>query len=207
MKKLIILLVGLFAAISAIAQDNKGKDLTFIYISHDENTPTQTLISRLQAHYNDATYYPESYATIFYLTNGVNPIIVKMNVEGANPQDFDKLIEDLQAKRSHDVAPETDREKIMEIFAEVDLLDDEGNPAFNSAQWNYYVNSTFWLMNNNEHVIASLFWIMDMEPMVKSGYLQVNILHGEIDPLPIDEKLPFGLKAICRNMPFIPMPY
>ena len=207
MKKLIILLVGLFAAISAIAQDNKGKDLTFIYISHDENTPTQTLISRLKAHYEDAKYYPDSYATIFYLTNGENPIIVRMNVEGANPQDFDKLIEDLQAKRSHDVSPETDREKIMEIFAEVDLLDDEGNPAFNSAQWNYYINSTFWLLNNNEHVIASLFWIMDMEPMVKSGYLQVNILHGEIDPLPIDEKLPFGLKAICRNMPFIPMPY
>ena len=207
MKKLIILLVGLFAAISAIAQDNKGKDLTFIYISHDENTPTQTLISRLVAHYEDAKYYPDSYATIFYLTNGENPIIVRMNVEGANPQDFDKLIEDLQAKRSHDVAPETDREKIMEIFAEVDLLDDEGNPVFNSAQWSYYVNSTFWLLNNNEHVIASLFWIMDMEPMVKSGYLQVNILHGEIDPLPIDEKFPFGSKALCRNMPFIPMPY
>ncbi len=207
MKKLVVFLFGIFAAVSAFAQDNSAKDLTFIYIAHDENTPTQTLISRLQANYEDAKYYPDSYATIFYLTNGDNPIIVKMNVEGENPKDFDKLIEDLQAKRAHDVSPETDREKIMELFDEIDLLDAEGNNAFNSVQWNYYVNSTFWLLNNNEHVIASLFWIMDMEPMVKSGYLQVNILHGEIDPLPVDEKLPFGSKALCRAMPFIPMPY
>lgn len=200
---------GIFAAASAFAQDNTGKDLTFFYIAHDENTPTQTLISRLKAHYEDAKYGTDVYASIFYLTNGDNPIIVRMNIneETDNPQDFDKLVEDLQSKRAHDVSPEVDREKIMELFENIDLLDAEGNNAFNSVQWNYYVNSTFWLLNNNEHVIASLFWIMDMEPMVKSGYLQVNVLHGEIDPLPFDEKQPFGSKALCRAMPFIPMPY
>lgn len=75
--------------------------------------------------------------------------------------------------------------------------------------WTYYVNSTFWSLQNNEYVIASLFFVMDMEPMIQSGYLKVNVLYsGEYDLLPYDKELPFGSKRLWpSSVPFMPMPY
>ncbi|MBR4996047.1 MAG: hypothetical protein IKY82_08300 [Alistipes sp.] len=207
MKRIFTLLLALFICVSVKAQDNTNKDLTFVYISHDENTPTQALISRLKEIYTDAMNYPEDRAAIFYLTNGDHPIIVRMNVNNSNPKDFETLVEDLQSKRAHDVFPETDCEKIIEIFSENDLLNEEGEPMFRSVEWNYYVNSTFWKLNNNEYVIATLYWVFEMEKMIQSQYMQVRILHGEVDPLPVNKEFPFGEKGFCRSMAFIPLPY
>ncbi|MBQ3147892.1 MAG: hypothetical protein IJB87_00850 [Alistipes sp.] len=207
MKKIFVLLFCLFVCGYVNAQTNLNKDLTFVYISHDENTPTQALISRLKEIYTDAMNYPEDRAAIFYLTNGDNPIVVKMNVKNSNPKDFESLVEDLQSKRAHDVFPETDCEKILEVFAENDLVDEKGEPLFRSVEWNYYVNSTFWKLNNNEYVIAALYWALEMEKMIESQYLQIRILHGEVDPLPVNKDFPFGTKGFCRKMPFLPLPY
>lgn len=209
MKRIYLILLFLSSVMPLCAQESAtNQDLSFIYVAHDENTPVQTLVSRLKDIYTDALNYPEERAAIFYLPNGAYPIVVQMNTGNDNRAAFGELIDELQSKRSHDVDRDTDLTRIQSIFAENDILNSDGTPRYHSVDWTYYVNSTFWNLGNHEYIIASLFWIMEMEPLIQSRYLKVNIFYGgENDVLPFNEDEPFGDKALCRSMIFIPMPY
>lgn len=205
MKRIVAAIFLLFASVVLKAQPEK--DLSFIYIAHDENTPTSVLIDNLKVYYDDARNDPEGRAVIFYLPNGNYPIIVRMNTGEDNEEDFALIVEDIQKKRSHDVEREVDLQMIQEIFKDTDIYDRRGNRLYNSVEWIYYVNSTFWELGNHENIIASLFWIMDMQKSIEEGYMKVVILYSEDDPIPYDETLPFGNKALCRSVNFIPLPY
>lgn len=209
MKRLFSILLILTAYLPLQAQtDSRNRDLSFIYVAHDENTPVQVLINRLQDVYNDALNYPDERAAIFYLPNGGYPLVVCVNTGANNQSAFGELIDELQSKRSHDIDCQTDLERIQSIFADNDIIDADGTPKFRSVDWVYYVNSTFWNLGNHEYIIASLFWIMDMEQLIKSQYMRVYIYYsGENDIIPFNDELPFGDKALCRSMNFIPMPY
>ena len=205
MKRLLFVLLTLAAIVPLRAQE---KELSFIYIAHDENTPVNVLIHRLQDVYSDALNYPEEQAAIFYLPNGEYPIVVSVNTGRDNRAAFGDLVDELQSKRSHDIDRQTDLERIQSIFANNDLVNPDGSHRYKSVSWIYYINSTFWDLGNHEYIIASLFWIMDMEQLIKSNYMRVNILYsGDNDVLPYNEEQPFGDKALCRAMNFIPMPY
>ncbi len=208
MKRICLLLVSLLLGTApTLGQEKSEQDLAFIYIAHDEYTAVQSLIERLKEAFADAINYPESRAVIFYLANAENPIVVQVNTKNDNQQEFDRIVDELQTKRSHNVEPVVDCAKIQEIFNADDLIDDEGKGLYRSVEWTYYVNSTFWALMYNESVIASLFFIMDMEEMIESGYLRVNIMHGADDTLPYNEESPFGPKALCASKKFLPMPY
>lgn len=208
MKRICLLLASLLLGTApTLGQEKSQQDLAFIYIAHDEYTAVQSLIERLKGAFADAINYPESRAVIFYLANAENPIVVQVNTKNDNQQEFDRIVDELQTKRSHNVEPVVDCARIQEIFNADDLIDDEGKGLYRSAEWTYYVNSTFWALMYNESVIASLFFIMDMEEMIESGYLRVNIMHGADDTLPYNEESPFGPKALCASKKFLPMPY
>lgn len=204
---LIFLLLSVAAVMPSHAQSvSINQDLSFVYVAHDENTPLHLLIGRLEDIYNDAVNYPDQ-AAIFYLPNGAKPCVVCVNTGNDNRKAFGDLIDELQSKRAHDVNRYIDRTRIQDILAENDLTDDSGNPRYRSVEWNYYVNSTFWNLGYHEYVIASLFWDIGMEPLLKSGYMRVNIFYSEDDTIPFNKEYPFGDKALCRSMNFIPMPY
>ena len=208
MKRICLLLVSLLLGTApTLGQEKSEQDLAFIYIAHDEYTAVQSLIERLKEAFADAINYPESRAVIFYLANAENPIVVQVNTKNDNQQEFDRIVDELQTKRPHNVEPVVDCAKIQEIFNADDLIDDEGKGLYRSVEWTYCVNSTFWALMYNESVIASLFFIMDMEEMIESGYLRVNIMHGADDTLPYNEESPFGPKALCASKKFLPMPY
>ena len=208
MKRICLLLVSLLlGTVPTLGQQKSEQDLAFIYIAHDEYTAVQSLIERLKDAFTDAINYPESRAVIFYLANAENPIVVQVNTKNDNQQEFDRIVDELQTKRSHNVEPVVDCAKIQEIFNADDIIDENGKGLYRSVEWTYYVNSTFWALMYNESVIASLFFIMDMEEMIESGYLRVNIMHGADDSLPYNEESPFGAKALCASKKFLPMPY
>lgn len=207
MKRVFLIFLLLSVAVTSHAQSiSINQDLSFVYVAHDENTPVQMLIGRLKDMYNDAVNYPDQVA-IFYLPNGDYPVVVRVNTGNDNREAFGNLIDELQSKRAHDVNRYVDRTRILDILAENDLTDDSGNPRYRSVEWNYYVNSTFWNLGNHEYIIASLFWDIGMEPLLKSGYMRVNIFYSEDDTIPFNMEHPFGNKALCRSMNFIPMPY
>ena len=209
MRRLCLLFASLLVGLSSVhAQRSSEQDLSFIYIAHDENTPVQYLVERLQMAYSDAINYPDEIAVIFYLPNGDVPLCVQVNTKSDNRADFAKIVDELQTKRSHNIEPKTDCQRIQDIFNENDIVDQNGSPLYKSVTWTYYVNSTFWSLQNNEYVIATLCFVMDMEPMIKSGYLKVDVLYsGEYDVLPYDKESPFGSKSLCASVPFMPMPY
>ena len=196
----ILAFVALHLTIDAGAQ----KMLRFIYVAHDENTVTQKLIYTLRDYFNDAINYPEEVATVFYLPNGSYPVVVRVNTEGDNQKEFDKIVEELQSKRSHEVSRDEDIAKIPELFNEIET---DGYETFTNVEWIYFINSTFWELGYNESIVASVFWIMDMQKLIKSGHLDLKFFYEETDVLPIDNDHPFGLKNIPALDNFLPMPY
>ncbi len=208
MKKIFFICAWLLSGGVSVFAQNLAQDLQFIYIGHDENTPTYRLVQRLQETYDDARNYPDIRAVIFYLPNGEQPMCVRVNTthDVLNVYEFGDIIEALQTKRSHDVESTIDCLEIQKIFEDTDFIDDDGEPLFRSVEWIYYVNSTFWSLSNNENVIANLFFIMDMERYIKSGYMRINVWYGREDSLSIDRDAPFGDKALYRAT-FMPIPY
>ncbi len=208
MKRFLIILFCLFAAMPVVAQDRSNQTLTFVYISHDVNTDTQTLVARLKELFKDTINYPDMRATIFYLTNGDNPIVVRVNLPDDNRKDFDRIIYSLQNSRFHEVSPMTDLERIVQEFNENDILTDDGRRVYKNVDWIYYINSTFWKLHNNESVIAKLFFVMDMGQMIRDKYMSLDFYYGEkSDAIKYDIKMPFGRKEICRSIEFMPLPY
>ena len=203
-----MILFCLLVAVPVVAQNRSDQTLTFVYIAHDVNTDTQTLVARLKELFKDTINYPDMRATIFYLTNGDNPIVVRVNLPDDNRKDFDRIIYSLQNSRFHEVSPMTDLERIVQEFNENDILTDDGRRVYKNVDWIYYINSTFWKLHNNESVIAKLFFVMDMGQMIRDKYMSLDFYYGEkSDAIKYDIKMPFGRKEICRSIEFMPLPY
>ncbi len=208
MKRLFVTAVCMLALLStAFGQDKSSKDLQFIYIAHDENTAVGSLLDRLTEAYNDARNYPETRELILYLANDTDPVIVQVNTEYDNQGQFGQIVEELQTKISHTINPDVDRETIVNLFNENDMIDEAGNPRYYSVEWTYYVNSTFWSLGNNEDIISGLYFIMDMKPLIDSGNMKVYVMYGTNDRLQYDKNLPFGTKNLFSVSPFMPLPY
>lgn len=208
MRNFAIMIFCLFVAMPVCAQNASEQELSFVYITHDENTDTQALVARLTEQFKDTINYPDMRAAIFYLTNGSQPIVVKVNLEGDNRKDFNEILYSLQNRRSHDVSPFDDLFRIVEIFNENDIITDDGRKIYRSVDWSYYINSSFWQLKNNENVIAKLFFVMDMDQLIQSNYMSLNFYYGErSDAIRYDVRSPFGSKNICRSIEFMPLPY
>ena len=208
MKRFVMILFCLLVAVPVVAQNRSDQTLTFVYIAHDVNTDTQTLVARLKELFKDTINYPDMRATIFYLTNGDNPSVVRVNLPDDNRKDFDRIIYSLQNSRFHEVSPMTDLERIVQEFNENDILTDDGRRVYKNVDWIYYINSTFWKLHNNESVIAKLFFVMDMGQMIRDKYMSLDFYYGEkSDAIKYDIKMPFGRKEICRSIEFMPLPY
>ena len=183
----------------------QSQSLEFIYIAHDSSTPVSRLSARLQEVFNDARSN-EGNAVIFYLANADEPRIVKMNLPDANPQDFEEMLGELNYKSAHEIYAEVDRERIVDLFNETDFLTDDGQPAFSMFTMTYYVNPSFWTMKYNENVIASLYFILDLNRL-SSDYFTMEIWHGQDDGLVYDEKDPFGERNLCAGYRFYLLGY
>ena len=208
MKRLFVTAVCMLALLStAFGQGKSSKDLQFIYIAHDENTAVGSLLDRLTEAYNDARNYPETRELILYLANDTDPVIVQVNTEYDNQGQFGQIVEELQTKISHTINPDVDRESIVNLFNENDMIDEAGNPRYYSVEWTYYVNSTFWSLGNNEDIISGLYFIMDMKPLIDSGNMKVYVMYGTNDRLQYDKNLPFGTKNLFSVSPLMPLPY
>lgn len=206
MKRYVLIIAAMFLSVtSLVAQEKSTQTLNFIYISHSPRTQTDRLIYHLREYYGRVlrTKMP----TIFYLTNGRTPVMVQVNTPNDNRKDFGEIVYQLQAMRSHSVNAQTDVRKIMELFNEFGVVDEAGNAQYARVEWSYFVDSSFWQAGHNESVIARLYWVLDMQKLEQQNNLKINIRYGTKDPLPINEKKPYGDKNICAAMKCIPVPY
>lgn len=206
MKRIVVIIAAVFLAITSLsAQDKSMQTLNFIYITHSPRTQTDRLIYHLREYYGRVLRV--KMPTIFYLTNGRQPVIVQVNTPNDNRKDFGEIVYQLQSMRSHSVNPQTDVRRIMELFDEFGVVDDLGNVQYARVEWNYFVDSAFWQAGHNESVIARLYWVLDMYKMELQNRLKINIRYGTKDPLPIKEQNPYGAKNLCPTLKSIPVPY
>lgn len=196
MKRLISLILVLIPFMASA----QSQSLEFFYISHDRMTPVNDLCVRLTDVYNDALKY-DDYAVIFYLPNGDTPLVVKVNLEGDNRGDFNKIIGELQSRLAHDIYTYVDLNVITDIFNTHDFITESGDPRFNSVLFCWYVNTDFWALGYNESLIAKLYFCLDLDKYHESGYITTEIWHAEGDGLEkfIDKQYPFGPKNLYRS--------
>ena len=212
MKRIILIVILSFiVTLQSKAQYNTAaQKLMFVYVAFDNNgTDTQKLINRLNEIYGYAMDYPDSYAVIFYMPNNEDPVIVKINMPGDNYKEFNRILSAIQRQPYNVIKAGYDVERILELFAENDLIDENGKGRYRSVDWIYYISPSFWSMKNNEFVIARLFYTMEMDTLIKqNNYLSLSMYCQEGSKLlHIDGKEPFGSKALCRSINLIPLPY
>lgn len=201
MKKLFFIIFTVLMSFMASAQ---SKSLEFYYIAHDRTTPVSVLCDRLEEVYQMSLTY-EDYAVIFYLPNYDAPLIVKVNLDGDNRDDFKKIISELRLKPAHEIFPDVDYPAIIDVINKNDFVDSEGNPTYSSVLFFWYVTPDFWQFNYNEELIASLYFTLELDKYL--GYVETQICHATGDGIKVDAKHPFGLKNLCRNMNFLLMQY
>lgn len=203
MKRVLILIIALLAALSGSAQT---KSFEFYYIAHDRNTPVNDLCKRLNNVYESADY-DEECAVIFYLPNYDEPLVVVMNLPGDNRKDFEKLIGELRTKSHHQIYADNDYENILDLVNKYDFIDDSANRTYSSVLFCWYVNPEFWMMKYNEMLIASLYFDLELDKY--KNYVTVETWHAADDGLDerVDMDMPFGSKNLCGDMPFMLLQY
>ena len=201
MRRLAYILLMLALPVMGYAQ---SKSLEFYYIAHDRTTPVSDLCQRLESVYETALSY-DDFAVIFYLPNYDEPMVVKMNLDGDNRDDFKNLISELRIKTSHEIYADIDYATIIDLINQHDFIDSEGNATYTSVLFCWYVNPDFWQFQYNEKLIASLYFNLELEKY--QGYVTTQVWHAQGDGINVNKRYPFGTKNLCRSMNFMLQQY
>lgn len=171
---LLCILLPLLTTLHVSAQGKKT-DYHFVYIALDENVPAGDLTDNLKEIFNTAQAKEEP--AIFYLANGNEPIIVKVNTNQANAADFESvLLRDIQESSSHSINGKLDCERILQLIQEDDFVDEEGQLAYRHVFFEFHVGSSFWELSNNERVIATLFFDLNISSyMNNDGHMSFHV--------------------------------
>lgn len=199
-----LLFIGSLRATSS-AQNMQDKEFNFYYVSHDRQTNVQGLTRELQNAFDNLKEYGN--AGIFYLANGEEPFIVRVNLPNENEKEFPHFIGELQEKLAHDVAADYDVERILTLMKEHPFLDDSDVLLYSTVNWNYYISSFFWSMTYNESVIGTLYWAMDMDVLKADKEFYINILRSPEDEIPYELGMAMGIKNYCdinSNIAIVP---
>lgn len=189
--------------IHAQEYDKSEQTLEFYYIAHDRTTPVGKVCDFILDRYKEATYYKDL-AMIFYLANGDNPYIVRMNMEGDNRKDFDNIINALQQHMSHEISPNDDRYFITELFNETDFMENNGKLRYKTFQWVSFVTPIFWQMGYNEDILASLYFILDMNKLSTDNFT-MDIYYDNDGNFRYNSSKPFGDKKLCNRSNIMPL--
>ena len=161
----------------------------FVYTAMDTSIPLQALLKDLQDAYNHALLEGPA---IFYLANGSEPIIVKVNTSDDNRDDFEgKLLKWLKQNTSSTVDGSYDKCKILELLSENNYVDNERNLIYGNTGFEFHVGQSFWNMTNNEVLIAELFFELDLSFFLANDSFSFNVICPR--SIEIDEKHPFGV--------------
>ncbi len=206
MKRLCLIITLFFLGMTGTFAQVSPQHLQVVYVTKDYTTEVNPLCSELRDMFSFAEKDSNS-AIVFYLANSTSPMIVRMNLPGDNRKDFDKLIDALMTKSETIINPMTDLRRIVALFEEIPLLTVGGTKAFQDVEIQYYITPTFWELQYNEQIIASVYFSLDMDADWAKDYFTMSIYHAASDGLMVDESKPFGDKNLCANYPFFLLTY
>lgn len=199
MKKLLVVAIVVFGLWDTANAQNSS--FQFLYITKDYNTKVNPLIEEIKDIY-DFVRGDSSCGAIFYLPDRDTPIVVKVNLPGDNHKDIDRIFSALVTKSETAVNPSADLKRIPELLEEHPLLSPAGRTLFTEVEFRFYVSPTFWELFYNEQVIASLWFILELDQAWARNYVSLNVFHQKGDGLVPDAKQPFGPMDLCANYKF-----
>lgn len=212
MRRTIFCIIFLLSSIALLnaqeRKDFKEKDLTIVYVAHTTDVPLARLIEQLEERYRGGVQFEND--VIFYLSNGSEPKIVKVNTKDENKNDFEIYItEELWSKRSHDIDPYTDVTTLLQTIDENDFADEEGNLKYLSVTFDFFVSESFWTMKYNESIIAKLYFALDIRSYKEKGLdLMFNVYRPSEIEIVYEDNKPFGSKNLDNiNTNILVLPY
>ena len=175
---IILICTMLMSSMSSAAQENDdtsnssmaAKTFSLVYVAQDETMPIPEMERKLKTAWNRAVMEGP---TIFYLSRGLDdPIIVKVNIEDDdNRADFDNvLIPSINQDISYSVDGPRDKQRILELLFMHNFLDDDGTPLYKETNFDFHVGQDFWTAGNNEVLIASLFFELDIKKHIPDNF-------------------------------------
>lgn len=188
MKKLFLILALGFSFVALRAQE---RELEINYFAHDHFN--ESILNALDNLFQ-TNAFNKNKQTYFYLANAESPLILKVDRDKQN--EFEEFRYAINSQLKHNVWPEVDIQKILELLQEDDFINDFGEPRYDFFTLNFYTTPSFWSYSYNETLIARLFWDLDLAS--KSNF-QMNIYHPENDGMQYDDNRLFGPKKLTGD--------
>lgn len=176
-----------------MAQDGEEspeeQSFQFVYIAQDHSMSVQSLTEQLRDVYNHAIMEGP---TIFYLSRGTSPIIVKVNLTDDNRGDFEEeILAKVREQESPSVDGGHDKRQILQLLRDNNFVDETGHLVYGRTDFKFYVGQSFWTMGNHEAVIAPLYFELDIANFISSETFNFNVYcPRNID---LDNNAPFGI--------------
>jgi len=160
-----------FCATRVLAQGGGDVSLdkqnyTFVYVAQDKSMSLQTLMENVNDRFNHAIAEGPA---IFFLSTGKNPTILTFNFSGESrePSEIRKefegtILTPLQEQLSYSVDGAFDKRQIINLLKEYNFIRDDGRLLYGRTDFEFYVGQNFWTVGNNEALIASLFFELDI---------------------------------------------
>lgn len=157
-----------------------AQSFTFVYIA--QGSAEEMPIALMEKNLETAWGCIQKGAVIFYLSRGIdNPIIVKANVDGTGNyekerEEFEeKILNSLREGIQYSVDGAHDKRRIFEILQEHEIVDSLGQPLYNETTFEFHVGQDFWDSGNNETVIASLYFELNIAELRKEADFHFNV--------------------------------
>lgn len=197
-----------FLLASCIGLQCEARDLRFIYIQHEPNTPSNRLFKIIDRHHKAAEETGD--ALIIYLSTGTNTDFFGNNPYGivslTNLVDFtyddlcseaayDKLYNALVNVTYHNVMPRADVRNVLTLFEHYNIINEDGSKTFDSVYFDCYVGSRCWTLHYNETVLAHIYAALDV-PNLPRGYFDFNVYYPKDDDVTYQDEKPFGDKNL-----------
>lgn len=206
MKKFILtVFVIVLSVLAVFAQYDEGQKPTFYfyYIAHDNTTPVVELDELLRGYFQSHLSNVDDSESgedpvIIYLSSGERPFIVKAHLPGGSRdwKEYDNVItNELFGRNSHEVNPTADIGSIIGLINDAGVFGPDGglSDKYGEAVFQFYVTPRFWLNKQNEELIATLFYILDIEKAIEmGGKFDITVYYPPNAPLYQDNTAPFG---------------
>ena len=170
MRSFYFIILSLLVCVNLRAQN----ELEINYIAHDHyNGPLLDLVDDIF----QSKAYDTNRHTYIYLANANEPKVLLCNLD--KYKELEEFKYTLNGQITHNVWPEVDIMKLLELLKEDDFVDDWGNSRYNFFTLNFYVTPSFITYGYAETLIARLFWDLDLS--TSSNFVVNLYLPDDVD--------------------------
>lgn len=179
----------------AQSEDN-SRNLRILYIDHEPSLNSSKLIRYMRQMRREQIEF--GHAMIIYMPNGETPFISLTGIKDYTgngldtPAAFDRICEALN-QPSHDKIPWVDRSRIVKLFDEYKILNDQNRLNFENVRVEFYLTPEYWKLGYNESILAPVYFALNVPELTKQHFNFDVYVDPENRPQ-YDTNSPFGQK-------------